>query len=44
MPEANYNQVISDIKTLALSDQLRLLEEMVVLIRKKNTRVSPTAF
>ena len=35
MPEANYNQVISEIKTLKLSDQLRLLEEMATLIRKK---------
>jgi hypothetical protein len=35
MPEANYNKVISEIKTLNLSDQLRLLEEMATLIRKK---------
>ncbi len=34
MPEANYKQVISEIKTLKLSDQLRLLEEMATLIRK----------
>ncbi len=34
MPKANYNQVISEIKTLKLSDQLRLLEEMATLIRK----------
>ncbi|MBN1931681.1 MAG: hypothetical protein JW786_08755 [Desulfobacterales bacterium] len=35
MPKANYNQVISEIKTLNLSDLLRLLEEMATLIRKK---------
>jgi hypothetical protein len=35
MPEVNYHQVISEVKTLDLSDQLRLLEEMVTLIRKK---------
>lgn len=28
MSEATYNQVISEIKTLNFSDQLRLLEEM----------------
>ena len=37
MPDATYNQVISEIKTLKLSDQLRLLEEMVALIRKKSS-------
>ena len=37
MPEADYNQVISEIKTLNLSDQLRLLEEMAALIRKKTS-------
>jgi DNA-binding HxlR family transcriptional regulator len=41
MLEANYNQVISEIKTLDLSDQLRLLEEMVTLIRKKTSKTSP---
>lgn len=35
MPETSYNHVISEIKTLNLSDQLRLLEETVMLIRKK---------
>ena len=35
MPEANYNQVISEIKALDLSDQLRLLEQMAVIIRQK---------
>ncbi|MEE8398732.1 MAG: hypothetical protein V3S89_06985 [Desulfobacterales bacterium] len=35
MPEANYNQIISEIRTLDLSDQLRLLEEMATLIRKE---------
>jgi len=41
MPEANYNQVISEIKTLTLSDQLRLLEEMAMLIRKKTSKTRP---
>ncbi len=41
MPEANYNQVISEIKTLNLSDQLRLLEEMAMLIRKKTNKTKP---
>lgn len=35
MPEVNYHQVISEVKTLGLSDQLRLLEEMATLIRKR---------
>lgn len=35
MPEANYNHVVSEIKTLNLSDQLRLLEQMAVIIRQK---------
>jgi DNA-binding HxlR family transcriptional regulator len=35
MPEVNYSHLISEIKTLKLSDQLRLLEEMAILIRKK---------
>lgn len=35
MPEVNYHQVISEVKTLDLSDQLRLLEEMATLIRKR---------
>jgi DNA-binding HxlR family transcriptional regulator len=39
MPGANYNQVISEIKTLNLSDQLRLLEEMATLIRKNASQV-----
>ncbi len=34
MAQANYQQVISEIKTLDLADQLRLLEDMVVLIRE----------
>ncbi len=41
MPEANYNQVISEIKTLSLSDQLRLLEDMAMLIRKKTSGTQP---
>ena len=41
MPESNYYQVISEIKALNLSDQLRLLEEMVTLIRKKTGKTMP---
>ena len=37
MPEANYNQVVSEIKTLNLSDQLRLLEQMAAIIRQKTS-------
>ena len=37
MPETNYNHVISEIKTLNLADQLRLLEETAMLIRKKTS-------
>lgn len=38
MPEANYRQIISEIRTLDLTDQLRLLEEMATLIRKRTGR------
>ncbi len=38
MPEVNYNQVISEIRTLKLSDQLRILEEMAILIRKTTNK------
>ena len=41
MPDATYNQVISEIKALNLSDQLRLLEEMATLIRKKTSKTEP---
>ncbi len=41
MPEANYNHVIAEIKTLKLSDQLRLLEEMAMLIRKGASKQTP---
>ena len=41
MPEVNYNQVMSEIKNLNLSDQLRLLEEMAALIRKKTSKIKP---
>ena len=41
MPEANYNQVISEIKLLNLSDQIRLLEETATLIRKKTGNLKP---
>jgi DNA-binding HxlR family transcriptional regulator len=37
MPEVNYDHLIAKIKSLNLSDQLRLLEEMAVLIRKKTS-------
>jgi DNA-binding HxlR family transcriptional regulator len=35
MPEVNYDHVVSEIKTLNLTDQLRLLEQMASIIRKK---------
>lgn len=35
MPETNYDHVVSEIKTLNLSDQLRLLEQMATIIRNK---------
>jgi DNA-binding HxlR family transcriptional regulator len=41
MPEADYNRVVSEIKTLNLTDQLRLLEQMAAIIRQK-TSTSPT--
>ncbi len=41
MPEVNYNEVMAYIKTLRLSDQLRILEEMAMLIRKKTSQVKP---
>ena len=41
MPGANYNQVMAEIKTLNLSDQLRLLEEMATMIRKRTNEVKP---
>jgi DNA-binding HxlR family transcriptional regulator len=41
MAQANYNQVISKIKTLDLPDQLRLLEDMATIIRKKARQVKP---
>lgn len=34
MPETDYNHIISEIKSLNLSDQLQLLEKMATLIRK----------
>lgn len=37
MPEANYNHVVNEIKTLNLSDQLRLLEQMATIIRQKTS-------
>ncbi len=41
MPEATYDQVISEIKALNLSDQLRLLEETATLIRKRTSKPMP---
>ena len=41
MPEVNYNQVMAQIKTLDLSDQLRLLEETAILIREKTDLSKP---
>jgi len=41
MLEVNYDQVISEIKLLNLSDQLRLLEETATLIRKKTGNLKP---
>lgn len=35
MPVKNYNHLISEIKSLNLSDQLRLLEQMAAIIRKQ---------
>lgn len=37
MMAVSYNRVISEIKELSMTDQLRLLEEMVGLIRRKTT-------
>ncbi|MFZ0134333.1 MAG: hypothetical protein WAK95_17475 [Desulfobacterales bacterium] len=37
MSKANYNHVVSEIKTLSLYDQLRLLEQMVAIIRQKTS-------
>ena len=41
MQEAKYNQLMSEIENLNLSDQLRLLEEMATLIRKKASKTKP---
>jgi len=41
MPEPNYNHVISEIKTMNLTDQLRLLEEMATIIRRKTNKAKP---
>lgn len=38
MPGINYDHLVSEIKTLDLPDQLRLLEAMETLIRKKTGR------
>ncbi len=36
MPVASYNHVISEVNQLSLTDQLRLLEDMAVLIRRRS--------
>ncbi|OGQ90486.1 MAG: hypothetical protein A2464_13080 [Deltaproteobacteria bacterium RIFOXYC2_FULL_48_10] len=41
MLKINYDQVISEIKLLNLSDQLRLLEETATLIRKNTKNLKP---
>ena len=41
MPATDYERVISEIKTLDLPDQLRLLEEMATLIRRQTGRTKP---
>lgn len=41
MPQAEYKQVLSEIKTLNLADQLRLMEDMATLIRKKTGQANP---
>ena len=41
MAQANYNQVISEIKTLDLPDQIRLLEDMAKIISKKVRQAKP---
>lgn len=42
MAQTNYNHVITEAKGLTLIEQLRLLEEMAVLIRKKTTETPHT--
>ncbi len=39
MSQVNYNQVISEIKTFDLPDQLRFLVDIATLIRKKASQV-----
>ena len=41
MTEATHDQVISEVKTLNLSDQLRLLEETATLIRRRTNMPLP---
>ena len=38
MSQTAYTQLVSKIKSLTLPDQLRLLEQIAVLVRKKTTR------
>lgn len=37
MPEISYHQVVSEVNRLSLADQLRLLEDMAALIRRRTT-------
>jgi len=37
MPHVNYDHIVAEIKKLNITDQLRLLEETAVLIRRKTT-------
>ena len=41
MLKANYDRVISEIKTLSLTEQLRLMEQMAAIIRQKASTVNP---
>ncbi len=36
MADIDYSHVVNEIKALSLSDQLRLLEEVAVIIRRKS--------
>ena len=41
MTTVNYNQVVSEIKGLSMTDQLRLLADMAGLIRQRTTTNHP---
>ncbi len=40
MSQVAYDQLVSKIESLTLPDQVRLLEQISVLVRKKTTRTS----